>query len=238
MLESDLDATQRAVMSAIVSHSSEKNGRRVWPGIERLCWLSKLSETAVKKAIRELQKIGVLEKVGDEGEIGVPGASRGRHSLVAFDVWAEMLPQREPWRPGSIFRSQKGGARKPLQAPLFNRSEGGTSRPEGGARNPERGHVAPTEGGTSRPLEEDRTGKVFGSYVPEEEQPALRAGAHSPRETSTTQTPPTSPLPRRARALDDPDVARRIKADLEAARRQVFATPTPPRRGRVAGLRR
>ena len=164
-MASDLDPIPRLVMLAFVFHASEKNGRRVWPGLERILWLTKLSRPCVKTTIRRLIQMGGLGEVVEEG-------ARGRGAKRGFDVFPENLPERPPWRAGRVFHAdQRGNDETPSATERGkHRTPFGTEKAskkgqrqiaKGATSDRERGNVRSAKGATSDTQEED--------LVPEED---------------------------------------------------------------------
>lgn len=174
VLDSALNPTQKVVAIAMVSHASARNNQRVWPGLERIAWLSNLSRSTVKRTIAELEELGILVRVA-EGPIG-------REIRVGFDVWPDRLPTRPPWRPGSLFRHSKGVHGEPLSDAakgFTGEAKGVHGEPERGSARPEKGvHPRTKKGFTMNPEEDLSTEedlKAEGTYVREEDPPRVRA---------------------------------------------------------------
>lgn len=184
VLDSALNPTQKVVAIAMVSHASAKNNQRVWPGLERIAWLSNLSRSTVKRTIAELEELGILVRVA-EGPIG-------REIRVGFDVWPDRLPTRPPWRPGSLFRHSKGVHGEPLSDAakgFTGEAKGVHGEPERGSARPEKGVHPRTEKGFMVNPEEDLSTeedlKTEGTYVREEEPaaaPRVSAGKENESE--------------------------------------------------------
>ena len=176
VLESALEPTLSLVMIALAWHASDRNGRMVWPSIERLAWLTKLSRSTVKRA---------LDLLGDGIPVrgrrpAVPGlhvirrvqTGCGRGARLGFDLVPEYLPSRPVWAPGSVFRDGKGAHAEPLP---IGGHDPVTGDVEGAHRDQEGAHHDP-----QKKIQEK---EIFSEVVvQEEEPPSLRAGAFSPSE--------------------------------------------------------
>lgn len=146
---SDLNATLKLVAMTVVSHagSLERNREapdRVWPGIERVCWLTGLSKSCVKQALRKLVDLRILVPVEWDN---------GSGSKIGYDIHLENLPERPPFRPGAVFAAAgKRDGRLNLEAGRghdvtpFEAGRGHDVTPSLLTSDPKRGHVVIEKG--------------------------------------------------------------------------------------------
>ena len=139
-LNSNLSSTLKLVTIAFVSHANDKHGGRMWPGLERICWLTNYSLPCVKRALRQLKDQQALLPFDDAGS----GFGAGNRLVFTFDP--TKLPWREPYKRGAVFRRKKGS-----QGTLFLPEEGVTSNPFKGQRQTLEGATSDQEGATSDP---------------------------------------------------------------------------------------
>lgn len=67
-----LSCQEKAVLVSLVSHlNSKRNGTEVWPSLDRLARLAGLGERTVRRAMRQLEQLGIIKTRTDTGRSNV-----------------------------------------------------------------------------------------------------------------------------------------------------------------------
>ncbi len=87
VIDSDLEGSERWVAMMLADHGDHA-GEHIYPSIDKLVWMTKLSRSTVTKARKRLVEMGVLAVVRE-------GGGRANTTEYRFDV--DALPKRRPW---------------------------------------------------------------------------------------------------------------------------------------------
>ncbi|MBK1732774.1 helix-turn-helix domain-containing protein [Thiococcus pfennigii] len=203
-----LTSTQKLVLVALASHcNGHRQERSCWPSMAALCELTALSDRAIRKALAELERRGLIERRSGSGK------QTTVYRLVCEGVCDAPDPHVE--RAGGVDAGPSGGAPRAEPGSPQDRLRAEPGSPQGGTsfrpgRNvvPPRAERGSAQGGTSfrRKREEKREGK---RELNREERQGDRERVTDSACAREAGTSLSAPQP-----LDWEEIAARIRPDL------------------------
>jgi hypothetical protein len=224
------------VLLAFLEHDRRGRGHDLYPSIERVSWETGLSYSTVRKAVKALERIGILERLGHVPSRYVPRGRVGR-----FRLRVDRLPTRPAWSvltppesrrntaPVNSGQPPPRGACEPSTAAVIDPTAAvidPTAAVIGHDSRRNRPRQPPPDGGEPKYLNlSNRTTELERTYEPKEP-----AASRPSRESALTDDETTAPLADAppdarlaferltpaARATLERDAAHSLRQNLEA----------------------